>query len=297
MTERLDGVRVSDSLLDRIRQEVGEGTGRGWVPPRLVSVHRATTSPFSVYLRNQQRVSEKAGIAFQPEALAATIGRADLASKLDTLGRSPEVDGVLMEHPLPPELDFAGAIARLPASKDVDGVSAENLGRLVSGHPLHVPAVALAAREMLRQYDVKTRGKRVAVVGRSSTVGLPILLLLVQRGDFGDATVTVVHSQTPDLPEALSRAEIIVSCAGQPGLLTRKVVPRDSVVVDVGLSTIPDPSRPSGVRSVGDADDADLEGWVQALSPVPGGVGPVTVAELMGNVVRAWNIHHGASVA
>jgi methylenetetrahydrofolate dehydrogenase (NADP+)/methenyltetrahydrofolate cyclohydrolase len=258
-----------------------------------VSVHQATTSPFSVYLKNQQRVSEKAGVAFQSEPLQSGTTKADLARRLEELGRRTDVDAVLMEHPLPTELDFSGAIERLPLSKDVDGVSSGNLGRLVAGRPVHVPAVALAAREILRYYGVRTRGKRVAVIGRSPTVGLPMVLLLAQRGEFGDASVVLLHSQTPNLAESLAGAEVIISCAGRPGLLRRSVVPQGSVVIDVGLSTVPDPSRSSGVRSVGDADAGELDGWVQSLSPVPGGVGPVTVAELMGNVVGAWKLNHG----
>ncbi|MCI4361268.1 MAG: bifunctional 5,10-methylenetetrahydrofolate dehydrogenase/5,10-methenyltetrahydrofolate cyclohydrolase, partial [Thermoplasmata archaeon] len=264
-------------------------------PPLLASVHRAETSPFSVYLKNQAKSAEKSGIGFRPVALPASAGAAEVAQTVRDLGAELGVDAVLVEHPLPPALDFFGALAGLDPVKDVDGVGPANLGLLVARRPLHVPAVAVAALRIARHYGLATAGRRIAVVGRSETVGVPLALLLLARGAWGDATVTVVHSKTPNLRAALVGAELIFSCAGAPGLLTRDVVPQGAAVIDIGLSTVPDPSRPSGVRLAGDADAASLDGWASALSPVPGGVGPVTVACLMAAVVHAWQLHREAA--
>jgi methylenetetrahydrofolate dehydrogenase (NADP+)/methenyltetrahydrofolate cyclohydrolase len=155
--------------------------------------------------------------------------------------------------------------------------------------------VAQAAVDIARHYRLPIAGERVVVLGRSETVGLPLALLLAGRGPGGNATVTVLHSRSPDLKESLSKARTIFSCVGHPGLLTRATVPEGAHVVDVGVSSVPDPARPGAAKAVGDADAAALDGWAASLTPVPGGVGPVTVAELMASTVRAWTLQVAGS--
>ncbi len=233
-------------------------------------------------------MASSVGIGFRSVALASGVSNADLRSAVRALGQDPAVDAVLLQHPLPAPLDFYGAVGALPMAKDVDGVGRANLGALVAQHPVQAPAVARAVLAILRHYAIPVAGHRVAVLGRSSTVGLPLALLLASRGRPGDAAVTILHSAVPDLPRSLGPQEVVVSCAGRPGLLTRTVVPRGAAVVDVGLSSVLDPSTPNGRRAVGDADAASLDGWASDLTPTPGGVGPVTVAQLMQNVVSGW---------
>ncbi len=279
---------MADAVNAATRAAIASG-GR----PTLASVHRDAESPFSFYLRGQARAAQELGIGFQDEAVPMEAGPEGLVRRVRELDGDPEVDAILLEHPLPPPFDFRAAISGVRPAKDVDGVSPTSLGLLVDQHPLHVPAVARAALEIARHYRLPVEGERVAVVGRSETVGLPLALLLARRGPGGNATVTIAHSHTPDLAAALAGHRTIFSCAGRPGLLNRKVVPRDAAVVDVGLSSVPDPSRPGGARAVGDADWADLDGWAAGVTPVPGGVGPVTVAELMANTARAHALQHG----
>lgn len=293
MTVRLLGGPVAEEVLAGARARVASHPGGR--PPLLVSVHRAETSPFSVYLKNQAKNAAAVGIEFRDTALPAGARAGDLEQTVRSLSEHAAVDAVLVEHPLPPELDFFAAIAALDPRKDVDGVGPVNLGRLVERRPLHVPAVAAAAIRIARHYGLSLAGRRVAVVGRSETVGLPLALLLLAKGAGGDATVTVAHSRTTDLASALAGSELIFSCAGHPGLLNRTNVPQGAAVIDVGLSTVPDPSKASGVRIVGDADAASLDGWAGALSPVPGGVGPVTVACLMEAVAYAARLRAGGS--
>ncbi len=288
MTQRLEGKPVAEELLATARRRVDEGRRAGRPVPTLASVHRGAATPFAVYLKRQTRAAATAGLDFRDEALPAGATAAILRERVERLDADPRVHGVLLEHPLPPELDFFRAIQALRPEKDVDGVGPVNLGLLVSRRAIQVPAVARAAVAIARHYDVPLTGRRVAVVGRSESVGIPLALLLLARGEGADATVTVAHSQTPDLPAALAGSEVVFSCAGRPGLLTRATVPRDSTIIDVGLSTVPDPAQPSGMRVVGDADAASLDGWVRAITPVPGGVGPVTVAQLMANAVGGW---------
>ena len=290
MTERLDGRPVASAILDAVKRRVEEGRGRGARAPMLASVHLAATSPFSFYLKNQAKVAASAGVDFRALALPEDADAPGVATLCSGLDRDPSVDAVLVEHPLPAALDFLRAVSALRPEKDVDGVSPVNLGRLVARRPIQVPAVALAAMAILRHYQIPVAGRRVTVVGRSETVGVPIALLLLARGEGGDATVTVAHSATRELKQALSGSEVVISCAGHPGLLTRDVVPEGAAVIDVGLSTVPDPNAPSGSRSAGDADGRSLDGWAASLTPVPGGVGPVTVAQLMSNVVHGWSL-------
>ena len=283
---------MGESLLQQVRSRMSN-RGNTAPAPLLASVHLGSGGPFSFYLKRQERTAQAVGIGFRDVSLEETTPTAKLQEQIQALEADRSVHAVLVQHPLPKGVDFRAVVDELSAEKDVDGAGSVNLGRLVEGEPVHAPAVALAVLQILRHYSIKTRGRRVAVIGRSSTVGLPLALLLTGRGESGDATVTVAHSRTPRLGDVLAGNDVIVSCAGVPGLLTREVVPKGAVVIDVGLSSVPDTATPSGVRGVGDADAASLDGWVDAITPVPGGVGPVTVAQLMWNVVAGWEMLTG----
>lgn len=287
MTQLLMGAPVATHRLEEVRKAVTAAPGRRR-PPTLASLHLPGQRPFAFYARRQAKAARELGIEFREEVLAEGAPPEELVARLGALANDPTVDGVLVEHPLPPPFEFQRALAQLPPLKDVDGVSAMSLGLLVAGRPVHAPAVARAALDIAMHYQLPLSGARVAVVGRSETVGLPLALLLLGREAWGNATVTVAHSRTPDLRAALEGAKVIFSCVGRPGLLDRTVVPKDAAVIDVGISSVADPARPGQAKSVGDANAEALEGWASALTPVPGGVGPVTVAELMTSVVHAW---------
>lgn len=287
MTRRLEGKPVAEALNSTTRTAIAARGDRR--APCLVSVHRDVDSPFRFYLKRQARAAADVGVEFRDEGVGDATRPDALVARLRQLAGDPGVDAVLVEHPLPAPFDFTTAVGELPLAKDVDGVSPGNLGRLVVQRPVQVPAVALAAIAIARHYELPLEGEPVAVLGRSETVGLPLALLLVSRAPGTNATVTLLHSRTRDLARALAGSRTIFSCVGHPGLLDRTVVPEGAHVVDIGLSSVPDPSRPGGTRSAGDADPAALEGWAASLTPVPGGVGPVTVAELMASATRAWS--------
>lgn len=289
MTARLDGKPVAEKIRTTLRATL-DAVGPGVAPPSLVSVHRGLDSPFRFYLRRQGQAAEQLGIAFRDLALPAGDGPGELEATLRALDRDPSVHGVLVEHPLPAPFDFFRALEELRPEKDVDGVGPRNLGRLIGQRPIHVPAVARAALELARHYRLPLEGERVAVIGRSPTVGLPLAVLLASPPPGGNASVTVLHSKTADLARGLAGVRTVFPCAGRPGLLNRTNVPEGAHVVDVGLSSVPDPERPGTQRAVGDADADALDGWASSLSPVPGGIGPVTVAQLMASTVTAWRI-------
>ncbi len=289
-TARWEGKTFSEEIYARTRKRIEEA-GRGGRPaPRLASVAVGEGGPFNVYQRQQGKMAAKAGIDFQPLLLPTSVPQQELDERLRALDRDPSVSGVILQHPLPQGLDFLRAVSMLRPAKDVDGVGTENLGRLAAHRPVQVPAVASAARDLLVHYGGSPAGRRILVLGRSETVGVPTALLLLLRGEMGDATVTVAHSRSRDLGSVIRGAEVVISCVGHAGLLTRENVARGALVVDVGVSTVPDASKPGGVRTVGDADASSLEGWAGALTPVPGGVGPVTVANLMSNCARAYEL-------
>jgi methylenetetrahydrofolate dehydrogenase (NADP+)/methenyltetrahydrofolate cyclohydrolase len=296
VTERLLGAPVAEAL-NRSTRQVLATIPHGGDPPCLASVHLGREGPFRRYLTGQKKVATELGLRFREELVPADGGPAALVDRIRSLDHDPSVHGVLIEHPLPPPYDFPEAMGQLRAEKDVDGAGTENLGRLLTGREGHAPAVCRAALAVARHYRLPVESASVTVVGRSATVGLPLALLLMQRPPGPNATVTVAHSGTPDLTRSLLSAQTIFSCSGTPHLLTRSVVPKDAAVVDIGLSPLPDPGHPGGVRMVGDADPDSLEGWASAFSPVPGGVGPVTVAQLMWNTVHAWQMQTGGRLA
>ncbi|MHB1434899.1 MAG: tetrahydrofolate dehydrogenase/cyclohydrolase catalytic domain-containing protein [Thermoplasmata archaeon] len=284
MTARLEGAPLAQRIREELRRAV-EAFGDS--PPSLVSVHQGAPTPFAFYLRQQARLSSEVGIRFRDRALDASATAGQLRRLLRELDGSPGVDAVLVEHPLPAPLGFRAAVDELGPWKDVDGIGTANLGRLVAGVPAQVPAVARAALALADHFDLPVGRQHVGVVGRSESVGLPLALLLLGRTVGTNATVTVTHSQTPALARALADCRVIFSCVGRPGLLNRSNVPRGAFVIDIGLSSRPDPERPVRHRAVGDADTADLEGWAEGVSPVPGGVGAITVPMLLSNVVEA----------
>jgi methylenetetrahydrofolate dehydrogenase (NADP+)/methenyltetrahydrofolate cyclohydrolase len=287
VTLRLEGKPVAEALDTESRAAIRSAPA-GAHPPSLVSVHRGVDSPFRFYLRRQAKAAALIGIEFREEPLPPSAGPRELIERLGALDRDPDVHAVLLEHPLPPPFDFYRAVGELRPEKDVDGVSPANLGRLVAQRPAHIPAVALAAVAIARHYRIPLEGEPVVVLGRSETVGLPLALLLAGKAEGIHATVTIVHSKSRDLRTPLSEARTIFSCVGRPGLLDRSNIPKGAHVIDVGVSSVPDPNRPGVQRAVGDADASALEGWAGSLTPVPGGVGPVTVAELMASTVLAW---------
>ena len=287
MTVRLEGKPVAERIDEATRTAL-RSLPAGAPVPCLASVHRGVDSPFRYYLKRQAKAASALGIAFRDEPLRPGDGPPELLERLRALDRDPSVHAVLLEHPLPAPFDFYRAVGALRPEKDVDGVGTANLGRLVAQSPVQVPAVALAAVEIARHYQAPLSGEAVAVLGRSETVGLPLALLLAGKGIGLNATVTIVHSRSRDLAGALSGARTIFSCVGRAGMLTRKVVPEGAYVIDVGVSPVPDPARPGTSRTVGDADFADLDGWAGGVTPVPGGVGPVTVARLMASTLEAY---------
>jgi methylenetetrahydrofolate dehydrogenase (NADP+)/methenyltetrahydrofolate cyclohydrolase len=242
------------------------------------------------YVRRKERACEEVGIATATLNIDAGVSADDLAGIVEELNRDDRYHGVLIQLPLPDHIDADEIIDGLDPLKDVDGLHSQNAGLLSLGKPRFVPATPLGVRRMLVEADVEVNGADVVIVGRSSLVGRPLALLLSQRGQGANATVTMCHTGTRDIASHTLRADILIAAAGIPNTITAEMVQNGAVVIDVGVSRVKDASRRSGFRLTGDVDYDAVKEKVAAITPVPGGVGPMTVAMLLENVVRAADL-------
>ncbi len=240
-----------------------------------------------VYVRNKERACAEAGIASFPHHLPETTGQAELEALIDRLNADDAVDGILLQLPLPKGLDSRALLERIDPGKDVDGFHPQNMGRLAQGLPGFAPCTPAGVIELLRRYDLPTQGKRAVVVGRSNIVGRPLSILLSQPGRFGDATVTLCHSRTPDLPAVCREADFLFAAIGRPKFITCDMVKPGAVVIDVGIN------RVDGCL-MGDCDYDCITKTASAMTPVPGGIGPMTIAMLLVNTTQAYRQHVGA---
>ncbi|MDQ3948764.1 MAG: bifunctional 5,10-methylenetetrahydrofolate dehydrogenase/5,10-methenyltetrahydrofolate cyclohydrolase, partial [Gemmatimonadota bacterium] len=235
-----------------------------------------------------EKACAEVGISSETTRLRATASQAELLAVVDRLNEDPRVHGILLQMPLPSHIDAESIVRRVRPDKDVDGFHPVNLGRLLAGSPDgFVPCTPAGVQLLLREYGVETRGAECVIVGRSNIVGKPLAALLMQSGAGADATVTVCHSRTRELAAHTRRADILVVAVGRPRIVTADMVKPGAVVVDVGVNRVADPERKSGGRLVGDVDFEPVSRVASLITPVPGGVGPMTIAMLLRNTVRA----------
>jgi len=282
--QRLDGRACAAELDIRTAARAAALTEQG-VQPHLAVVIVGDDPASHVYVRSKVKACERLGLISTHVERPATTTQDELEAIVDGLNADPSVHGILVQSPLPAHLDEGAITDRIDPAKDVDGFHPVNLGRLVQGRTDGLlPCTPSGVMEMLRWAKVPLQGKRAVVLGRSRIVGMPMALLLAARG--ADATVTVVHSRTEDVADRCREADVIVAAVGRPDMVQADWVKPGATVVDVGINRVDDDSRERGWRLAGDVhpDVASVAGW---LSPVPGGVGPMTIAMLMANTVRA----------
>ena len=285
----LKGVPVRDAVLEELRAKLTSAPRS----PGLAVVLIGEDPASQVYVRHKEKGCEKLGLHHVTHRLPPTTSTDEALALVADLNNDPAIDGILVQLPLPSGIDQDRVLQAVDPAKDVDGFHPDNLGRLVSGRPRFVPCTPKGILRLLAHYHISTVGRRVAVVGRSVIVGRPLALLLNLKGEGGDATVTMCHSRTPDLAGALKDCDLIIAAMGVPRALGPDVIPEGSVVIDVGINRITDPSHPKGTRLVGDADSEALMGHAAALTPVPGGVGPMTIAMLLENTCEAMARNEG----
>jgi methylenetetrahydrofolate dehydrogenase (NADP+) / methenyltetrahydrofolate cyclohydrolase len=282
----LDGKAISQSLRADIATAAEAATRAGTQPGLatvLVGEHPASLS----YIRSKQKACSAAGILAEDVRLSAQTSEEELLAVLDELNRRADIHGILVQQPLPPHLDETRVVAAIDPSKDVDGFHPVNLGRLMRGEPGFVPCTPFGIVKMLATAGVDTSGANVVIVGRSLLVGKPLASLLMQKNRTGNATVTVCHSRTRELAQVTASADILVAAMGQPAFITADMVRDGVVVVDVGINRVDDASRKRGYRLVGDVDFEAVSQKTSLITPVPGGVGPLTVTMLLYNTVQS----------
>ena len=275
----IDGKATAANIREELREEI-----LALQPIRMpgLAVILVGEDPASqLYVRNKERACGQAGILSFAHRLPAEIRQEDLLACIATLNADPAVDGILLQLPLPRGLDSQVCLAAIDPRKDVDGFHPENMGRLALGLPGFVPCTPAGVMELLRRYDLSPAGKDAVVIGRSNIVGKPLSLLLARQEAYANATVTVCHSRTRDLAEHCRRADFLFLAMGRPRCVTGDMVREGAVVIDVGINRTED-------GLCGDADFAQVSLKAGAITPVPGGVGPMTIAMLLKNTVQAW---------
>ena len=290
--ELIDGHRIAAEVIGELKAEVAALSGR---KPCLALV-RVGDDPASVsYVRQKEKTAAEIGIVGRLLLPPATISPAELFALIDQLNADPAVDGILVQSPLPPHLDELAVFRRISPTKDVDGLGTVNLGKIAqedeSGFISCTPAGIM---ELLVRSGVRLAGRHVVVLGRSLLVGKPIALLAVQKKAWANATVTLCHSQTTGLPAIARQADILIAAIGRAEFVTAEMVKPGAVVIDVGINRVPDPAKKSGYRLVGDVHFPSVAPLASRITPVPGGVGPMTVVMLMKNTVKARRLSHAA---
>lgn len=294
MTEIIDGNEIADRIKTELKVCV-ETLGDNGVTPGLATVLMSDDSASETYVNMKQRACEEIGIEGRHHELDSETSSETLEGRIEALNDNPDVHGILVQMPVPDHVDDEAILERIDPMKDVDGFHPENVGKLVTGDPRLKPCTPHGIQRLLAETGVETAGKDVAVVGRSNIVGKPMMNLLVQKDDLGNATVTTCHSRTDNLTEKTRNADIVIAAAGVPELIDGSMLSEDTAVIDVGVNRV-DADTEKGYELVGDVEFESAKRKASAITPVPGGVGPLTIAMLLYNTVKAASLQENVDV-
>ena len=282
----LDGKATSARIKAQIARQVEEMVAAGGKRPHLTAILVGEDGASKTYVANKEKACEAAGFTSEVVRLSADTSEEALLAEVARLNADPDVDGFIVQLPLPPHINANRVTEAIDPRKDVDGFHPENVGRMVLGLDSFVSATPYGIVRLLDEYGIDTRGKHCVVLGRSNIVGRPIANLLSQKGNPGDCTVTICHSRTQNLASYTREADIIIAALGVPEFLKGDMVKEGVVVVDVGITRVPD-SSPKGYRLVGDVAFDEVAPKASYITPVPGGVGPMTIVSLLQNTLKA----------
>lgn len=295
MAERIDGRAIAEKVYVQVRGEIAELQKRG-VTPGLAVVLVGDDPASRAYVRSKDKMCRELGLHSVKLELPAATTQDDLLARVDELNRAPAIHGILVQSPPPRHIDESAIVRALDPAKDVDGFHPLNVAKLAMGDPSgFVPCTPLGCQRLLIESGIEIAGAHVVVLGRSMIVGKPLALLLMQKERGGNATVTVVHSRSRNLTEITRSADIVIAAIGQPHFVRAEHVRDGAVVIDVGINRVEDLSAERGYRLVGDVAFDEVEPKAAAITPVPGGVGPMTIAMLMSNTVKACRQLHDAA--
>lgn len=283
----IDGKKTAQDIKKEIAAEVAAMVEAGQRPPHLAAILVGNDGGSETYVANKVKACEDCGFGSSTLRFDDTITEDQLIAEIQRLNEDPNVDGFIVQLPLPKHINEERVIEAIDYHKDVDGFQPINVGRLSIGLPCFKSATPSGIIELLDRYGIETKGKHAVVIGRSNIVGKPIAMLLMQKAQPGDCTVTVCHSSTKNLKEICLQADIVIAALGRPEFVKSDMIKPGAVVIDVGTTRVPDASRPSGYRLCGDVDYANVAEKCSFITPVPGGVGPMTICSLMKNTLLA----------
>jgi methylenetetrahydrofolate dehydrogenase (NADP+)/methenyltetrahydrofolate cyclohydrolase len=281
----IDGKVISEQIKKEIAAEVADMLDHGKPAPHLAAVIVGEDGASKTYVASKEKACHSVGMTSSVYRLPATTSEEELLKTVEFLNNDPEIDGYIIQLPLPKHIDEDKIINAIKPSKDVDGFTSINVGRLQLGLPCFIPATPNGIMELIKRSGIETVGKDVVVLGRSNIVGTPMAILMSRKGI--DSTVTLCHSRTKNLAEICRRADILVAAIGKQGFVTADMVKPGAVVIDVGIHRIDDPESPKGYKILGDVDYDEVYKVAGKITPVPGGVGPMTIVSLLQNTLKA----------
>lgn len=283
----LDGKKTSEDIKKEIAQIVEKIKDRGEKVPHLAAIIVGNDGASMTYVASKVKACEKVGFDSTLIRLPYTTSEVELLKKIEELNQDDNIDGFIVQLPLPKQIDEQKVIMAIDPSKDVDGFHPENFGKMALDMSTFIPATPFGILELLDRYGVETQGKHTVVIGRSHIVGRPMSILMGRKGFPGNSTVTLTHSHTKNITQITSQADIIITALGVPNYLKAEMVKDDAVIIDVGITRVPDETNPKGYVIKGDVDFENVSKKASYITPVPGGVGPMTIAMLMKNTLLA----------
>jgi methylenetetrahydrofolate dehydrogenase (NADP+)/methenyltetrahydrofolate cyclohydrolase len=287
--ELLDGKKTSLEIQNELGDKVKKLIKKGETPPHLAAILVGEDGASRTYVNAKVKACEKIGFKSTLHKLNADVSQSELLKLIDTLNRDNSIDGFIVQLPLPKHIDDNKITLAINPRKDVDGFHPENVGKMTLGLPTFLPATPNGIMELLKRYNIETEGKNTVVIGRSSIVGTPMSILMSRKSNPGNSTVTLAHSKTQNLKDICLKADILIAAIGIPEFVTSNMVKPNAVVIDVGIHRIEDDSKKNGFRLIGDVKFDEVSSVCSFISPVPGGVGPMTIASLLMNTYLACN--------
>ncbi len=287
MAKIIDGKKISKIIIEEVKTEVEKIKERGERPPGLVAVLVGDDPASQVYVNSKKKACDYVGIYSEVIKLVASTTESELLALIDNLNEDEKFDGILVQLPLPSQIDEQKVIEKIAPNKDVDGFHPVNVGKLVIGVDTFIPCTPYGIIELLQRYQIETKGKHVVVVGRSNIVGKPIANLMMQKKEWSNSIVTVVHSAAKEISYYTKQADILIAAIGKPEFIKADMVKDNVVVIDVGINRIDAPEKKKGYRLVGDVAFEEVSEKASFITPVPGGVGPMTIAMLLKNTLKS----------
>ena len=285
----IDGKETSKQIKEEIAKEVAKLIDKDLRVPHLAAVLVGEDPASETYVRGKDKACKTVGFTSSIYKYPASISEKELLEIVDFLNNDDDIDGFIVQLPLPNHINEQRIIETITPRKDVDGFRPESFGKMALGMNSYIPATPNGIMEMLKRYEIETEGKHCVVLGRSHIVGLPISVLMAQKSTPGNSTVTICHSRTKNIKEICANADILIVAIGQPEFVTEDMVKKDAVVIDVGIHRVPSEKTKSGFKLIGDVKFEEVSKKCSYITPVPGGVGPMTIASLLQNTLKAYN--------